>query len=119
AGGSLAPAASIGTVTVANTVTLGGTVSMEINKSGVTTTSDKLVRSGGGLTYGGTLTVTLLGGSDALTGGETFDLFDAASFSGAFSVTNLPVLAAGLNWWTDLLGLDGTIAVNRAPTAFD
>src|SRR5205807_132428 len=52
-------------------------------------------------------------------GGETFDLFDATSFSGAFSLTNLPALGAGLNWWTDRLGVDGTINVNRAPTASD
>src|ERR1043166_1653260 len=119
AGGILGPGASIGTLTVANAVTLGGTTSMEINKSGATTTSDKLVRSGGDLSYGGTLTVTLLGGSDALTGGETFDLFDANSFSGSFGTMNVPSLAAGLNWWTDPLVVDGTIVVNRAPTAFD
>jgi autotransporter-associated beta strand protein len=118
-GGILGPGASIGTLTVANAVTLGGTTSMEINKSGATTTSDKLVRSGGDLSYGGTLTVTLLGGSDALTGGETFDLFDATSFSSSFGTLNLPSLAAGLNWWTDPLVVDGTIVVNRAPTAFN
>src|SRR5205814_4146877 len=55
----------------------------------------------------------------ALTGGETFDLFDAASFSGSFSATNLPALGSGLNWWTDNLGIDGTITVNRAPSASD
>jgi hypothetical protein len=92
---------------------------MELNKTGVTTSSDKLVVVGGALAFGGTLNVTLLGGSDPLTGGETFDLFDATAFSGSFTATNLPALGAGLNWWTDNLGVDGTITVNRAPAASD
>src|ERR1043166_740198 len=119
AGATLSPGASIGTLTVAGAVTLAGTASMELNKSGATTTSDKLVRSGGALAYGGTLNVSLLASSDALAGGETFDLFDATSFSGAFSSTSLPALSAGLNWWLGQLSVDGTINVNRAPVAFD
>lgn len=119
AGGTLAPGNSIATMTVNSSPGLSGIAAMEISETSGVTASDKLVVNGSALTYGGTLTVTLLGTSDPLAGGETFDLFDATSFSGAFSATNLPPLGAGLNWWTDKLYVDGSITVNRAPTAVD
>jgi hypothetical protein len=113
-GGILAPGASIGTLTFASTPTLSGTVLMEIDRN-ATPNADKLVRTGGGLTYGGTLTVANIGAT--LTGGEVFDLFDADSFSGAFAVTNLPALGSGLNWYAGNLAVDGSLLVNRKPVA--
>lgn len=115
--GTLAPGTSIGTFTVGQPPTLNGTIASEINKAGVTFTADKLNVTSGTLAYNGTLTVTLLGGSDALSGGEVFDLFDAPGFSGAFTATNLPALAGGLNWYAGNLTVDGSLKVNRAPTA--
>lgn len=112
AGGTLAPGSSIGTLTVANTVSLAGTTLMELDAS-ASPNADKLNRTGGALAFGGTLTVVNTG--PALTGGEVFDLFDATGFSGAFTVTNLPALGAGLNWWAGNLAVDGTLVVNRAP----
>jgi len=114
-GGTLAPGASIGTLTLGSSPSLSGDTTMEINKSGATVTADKLVVSGNALVYGGTLSVSSSG--DTLSGGELFDLFDATSFSGTFSSTNLPALASGLNWWSGDLATDGTLLVNRAPTA--
>ncbi|MDW8307865.1 MAG: Ig-like domain-containing protein, partial [Verrucomicrobiales bacterium] len=114
--GTLAPggATAPGTLTVTNTVALNGTVRMRL-KTDATPTNDKLVRTGGALTFGGVLTVTNVG--PALVGGEVFDLFDATGFSGSFSATNLPPLGPGMNWWTGNLGVDGSIRVNRAPVA--
>lgn len=114
-GGTMAPGNSVGTITLSSTPVLSGTNLMEIDRNGGSPIADKVVRSGGALTYGGTLTVNNIG--TTLTGGETFDLFDATSFNGAFAATNLPSLGAGLNWWTGNLPVDGTIKVNRAPTA--
>ena len=114
AGGTLAPGASIGTLTLSASPALGGTKVMEINNSTVPN-ADKLVVSGNPLAFGGVLTVNNIG--PALAGGETFDLFDATGFSGAFTAINLPSLGAGLNWRTENLGVDGTIYINRAPTA--
>jgi autotransporter-associated beta strand protein len=116
ASGKIAPGASIGTLTLNNSPTLNGTVVMEINSTNGQT-SDKLIVSANPLTYGGTLIVTNLGPD--LAGGEVFDLFDASSFGGTFaSVTlpTLPVVVPALNWFTDSLTSNGTIAVNRAPT---
>ena len=115
ASGTLAPGTAIGTLTLLSSPVLGGTVAAEINKTGVTLTGDKLVVSGNPLAYAGALTVTTSG--NTLAGGDTFDLFDASAFSGAFVSSNLPSLGAGLNWWLGKLTVDGTIAVNRAPTA--
>lgn len=118
--GTLAPGNSVGTLTLASAPALSGTTLMELtNKVGVITASDKLVVSSGTMTCGGALSVVLLPGSDPLAGGETFDLFDASGFGGSFAATNLPPLGAGLNWWTDMLMVDGTITVNRAPSALD
>jgi fibronectin-binding autotransporter adhesin len=116
-GGTLAPGLSIGTMTVANSLSLSGATVMEINKTGATRTSDRVLGITA-LTYGGTLTVQASG--DALAVGDTFDLFDAAAFTGEFVTLNLPALAPGLVWETCGLTVDGTIRVgsqNLAPVA--
>jgi hypothetical protein len=48
---------------------------------------------------------------NAPTGGQTFKLFNASAYNGAFAVTNLPSLSAGLSWNTANLGVNGTISV--------
>ena len=108
AGGTLSPSGasgggnfSLGTLTVNGAVTLAGTTSMEISKDGLLWSSDRLV-CGGTLTYGGTLTVSL---GVNFTGGESFQLFSAANFAGAFAATNLPAHAGGLGWvWNPATG---------------
>ena len=108
---SLAPGnAAIGTLTISNTLGLAGTNLMEINKTGVTLSSD-LVRGVSTLTFGGTLTVTATG--SALADGDTFKLFDAASYLGSFATTNLPALTGNKVWDTTKLAVDGTIAVKQ------
>ncbi|TAK95123.1 MAG: hypothetical protein EPO07_15755, partial [Verrucomicrobia bacterium] len=92
-GATLSPGASIGTLTLGSSPTLNGTTLMEVDNSG-SPNADKLVVNGA-LSFGGTLTVNNIGAP--LTGGEEFDLFDATSFSGSFSATNLPAIAGGLN----------------------
>jgi autotransporter-associated beta strand protein len=113
--GTISPGASIGTLTLSSAPVLSGTILMEINSTNAPT-SDKLVVSGNPLAYAGTLTVVNIG--PGLTGGEVFDLFDAAGFGGSFSTLNLPTLPVAvpaLNWWTGSLTTDGTLSVNRAP----
>lgn len=109
--GTVAPGASIGTLTVNNAVTLSGRTVMEVNR-GATPKSDLLVSSGL-LTYGGTLEIVNLGA--ALQAGDTFNLFDAASFTGSFSSITLPTLADGLAWKVGALSLDGTLMVVQVP----
>src|SRR5439155_17347001 len=80
AGATLSPGASVGTLTISNTLLLSGTASFELNKSVLT---NDLIQGLARVTYGGTLTVTNLGGT--LAAGDTFKLFDAAIYDGAFT----------------------------------
>ena len=109
-GGTLTPGTFIGTLTISGALMLSGNSHMEINKAGVALTGD-LVTGVNTLTYGGTLTVTATG--DPLAEGDTFNLFDAATFGGAFTSFNLPALASCLVWDTSKLTVDGTIKVTR------
>lgn len=105
ASGTVSPGFSIGTLTVTNAATLGGTTRMEINSTN-SPTSDRLVATN--ISFVGTLTVTNIGPS--LLGGETFQLF-SGTLIGAFATTNLPTLAPGLSWVTTNLNVNGTLSV--------
>lgn len=110
--GTLSPGASIGGLTFAGSLSLAGVTLMEINKTGGTLTNDWAM-STGTLTYGGALVVTNTG--SPLAAGDTFRLFSAASFGGAFNTMTLPPLAPGLRWATNQLLVNGTLGV-VAPT---
>lgn len=112
--GTVAPGTSIGTLTFTVAPTLSGTTSMEIDRAGVPNADKLVVSTGGGtLAYGGTLTVVNVGGT--IQAGDTFDLFDADSFSGSFATVNLPSVP-GLTWDTSQLTVNGTISVTCANT---
>jgi fibronectin-binding autotransporter adhesin len=110
-GGKLSPGTSIGTVVLNNTPSIQGTVLMEISKNSTALTNDQ-VRINGAIIYGGSLTVSNLGPT-AMSAGDTFQLFNATGYAGAFSPLNLPTLGAGLVW-TNKLAADGSIAVVAA-----
>jgi fibronectin-binding autotransporter adhesin len=108
-GSTLAPGGpgtnTIGTLTVTNSFVLqtGSTTLMELNKAGGT--NDQVAATN--VTYGGTLTVTGIGG--AYVAGDIFKLFAAATYiPSSFDAVNLPV---GVTWNTSQLGVDGTIRV--------
>jgi autotransporter-associated beta strand protein len=106
-GSTLAPgnSSTIGTLTVLGNVTFNGTNLMKLNQTGAT---NDVLSVAGTLTYGGTLNVANLSGT--LAAGDSFQLFNAQSYAGSFSVTNLPTLNAGLVW-TNTLGINGTLSV--------
>jgi hypothetical protein len=112
AGGMLLPGSSgIGKLTFSSSVSLldGSTNLFEISKNGGVLTND-LAAISGALKQGGSLMVTNIG-TNALAAGDSFKLFNAASFSGAFTNIVLPPLASGLNWNTTTLASNGTLAV--------
>jgi autotransporter-associated beta strand protein len=116
AGGTLSPGANgLGTLSLSKSPLLGGITRMELGK-GASPNADQLLVSGQPLAYGGTLTVASTG-TNALAAGDTFTLFSAAGYSGAFAATNLPPLAPGLGWaWTPTNGtLSVVSAVNPTP----
>jgi uncharacterized protein with beta-barrel porin domain len=100
---------SIGTLTFGNALTLasGCTNLFEISKSPLT---NDVARVLGTLTCGGTLVVTNIGAS-ALAAGDSFVLFNAAGYSGAFANLILPPLPVGLAWNTNALYTAGTVSV--------
>jgi len=107
-GGTLSPGTSVGKMVLNSPPALLGNVTMEISRSGATLTNDQ-VQVAGALTYGGSLAVSHLGPS-ALTAGNSFQLFSASGYSGAFASITLPPLNAGLTW-TNKLSVDGSIQV--------
>ncbi|RYD75659.1 MAG: PEP-CTERM sorting domain-containing protein, partial [Verrucomicrobiaceae bacterium] len=112
--GVLSPGEGLGTLQFTGNLTLAGTASHELQKTGFSLNSD-LANVSGLLTLGGALNVTASG--DLLAMGDTFNLFDAGSFAGTFTSYNLPALDPGLFWDTSKLGIDGTLAVVPEPSA--
>jgi len=108
-GGTLAPGNSPGTLTFSNSLTLnsGCTNYFEISQSPLTNDVAEVL---GALTNGGTLIITNIGVA-ALTKGDGFKLFNAASYNGAFASVILPPLPAGLGWNTSALNTSGTLSV--------
>ena len=108
-GATLSPGGGFGTLTFSNSLSLtaGCTNIFGITKNPLT---NDLARIIGTLTNGGTLVVNNIG-STALTNGDNFKLFSAASYSGGFSKLILPALLTGLFWNTNSLNTNGTISV--------
>lgn len=100
---------SIGTLLFNNSLglALASTSIFEISHSPLTNDSVTIL---GVLTNGGKLVITNTGGS-ALAPGDTFHLFNAASYAGAFSSVTLPPLPIGLAWNTNSLNTSGVISV--------
>ena len=94
-GATLAPGASLGTLSLSNNLALsaGSTTAVEINAQ--TLTCD-LVRGLSNVIYAGTLSVTNVAGR--LAGGQSFQLFSAASCSGMFSSITPETPGANLTW---------------------
>jgi len=105
-GGRLSPGVSFGEavlnelpygkIIINDTPVLEGDVLIDIRKSGATFTNDH-IQVNSTLTYGGRLVVTNLGFT-TLAVGDSFQLFDAPSYSGAFDEAILPELPVGLAW---------------------
>jgi hypothetical protein len=111
-GTTLAPGGSLSTLTFNNNLTLnnGSTTVIELSKSPTTNDAANVT---GSLVLGGTLIVTNVS-SNSFAPGDTFQLFNAASFSGAF--TNIVPVAPqpGLVWDTSALST-GTLKIAAAP----
>lgn len=115
---SVGEADTMATLTVTNAVTLSssGITTMKVGR--IAGAANDQLKAGSTMALGGTLNVSLLGGT--LQGGDTFTLFKATGgLSGTFSATNLPALPTGLAWVTTNLvnGIISVVAtVNTNPT---
>jgi autotransporter-associated beta strand protein len=108
-GGGFAPGNPLGILTISNNLTLAGgsTTFIQVQHSPLTNNAAKIT---GTLFEGGTLNVTNVGGTQ-LALGDTFKLFNAGAYSGAFSSAKLPTLPFGLAWNTNSLSTSGTISI--------
>jgi autotransporter-associated beta strand protein len=107
AGGILSPGATIGTFTVNNNATLGGTTLMELNTASSPAVNDKLVVTGT-IIATGALTVTNVGPD--IVNGTTFQLFNQG-VTGFSSVVLPPKDPTGTKTysWANNLSANGTI----------
>jgi hypothetical protein len=96
---------AIGTLTISGNLTNSGTLSMKLNKQAGT--NDQIIGINT-LVYGGTLAVTNLAGT--LAAGDSFPLFSATSYQGAFSSISPATPGPGLVW--DLTGLTNNGTLN-------
>jgi autotransporter-associated beta strand protein len=113
-GGTLYVPEFPGTFTALGQVTLNGTTLLGVARDGFDLTNN-LCRASGTITYGGTLLLTNLGTSPMQVG-DSFKIFDAPAYAGAF--TNI-VAPAGYTF-TSTLTTDGRVTVatglpNTAP----
>jgi hypothetical protein len=111
AAGTYAQGSGIGQTRVAGSLTMqSGAIEIELASAA---SFDKLIVDGN-LTAGGVLNVSLQSPyTPAL--GDSFDVFDWGSQSGAFAVVNLPPLDPGLSWNTAQLYSDGILSVVAVP----
>jgi autotransporter-associated beta strand protein len=109
AGGALAPGNPPGTLTISNNLTLaaGSTTFMQLQHLPLT---NDAVAVSGTLTAGGLLNVTNTGAT-TLASGDSFQLFKAGNYSGAFANLVLPPLPGNLAWNTYTLNNSGVISV--------
>jgi autotransporter-associated beta strand protein len=103
---------AVSTLAVSGSVTLGGQLLMDLNRTNTPVNCDQLAAA---ITYGGTLSVTNLG--QALQVGDTFQLFSAAA--SGFAAINLPTTDASrtIYTWTNNIGVNGSISVLTATLA--
>jgi autotransporter-associated beta strand protein len=104
--GTLQPGDPTGLLKITGGVQLLGRTVLRISKQ---SSVSALLQATGSITFGGTLTVTNLGGT--LVAGDAFKVFDAPSFQGAFAEVELPTLSEYLQWDTNGLTRDGTLRV--------
>ncbi|WP_319800641.1 autotransporter-associated beta strand repeat-containing protein [Luteolibacter arcticus] len=108
ANGTLTAGPSIVPLTIHSSLSLAGTIRLKIHKGGGP--GNDVVTGLTSVTYGGTLALDLTGGEFAA--GDVFQLFEAASYSGAFSqIAVIPAPVNGLYVDASQLAVDGTLRV--------
>jgi fibronectin-binding autotransporter adhesin len=104
--GVLSPGDSMGVLNLQSTLSLNGTTLMELDKSANTNDSVNVAST---LNYGGMLVLSNRAG--VLVPGDTFQLFTAGSYHGAFGAVTSYSPNQAVRWDTSRLGVDGTVKV--------
>lgn len=111
AGSSITPGTNgvIGTLTVSSNATLNGNILLKLNH-----TTNDVLSVGGALTYGGTLTLTNISATP-LASGNSFKLFSAGMYQGAFAAILPATPGPDLVWNTSNLAVNGTLSIVSLP----
>jgi hypothetical protein len=99
---------AVGLLTVNGAITLSGDTAMNLDP---VNTTNSVLSSTAGITYGGTLTLTEL---SSPASGSSFKLFRASSYSGSFANIIPATPGPGLAWVTSALTTSGTLEVASA-----
>jgi len=89
-----------GAISATGAIALSGTTVIKLSGAG----NDAVTSTSAGITYGGTLSLVNIGASP-LSAGQTFQIFNAASYFGSFENITPATPGAGLAW--DTTQLDG------------
>ena len=103
---------AIGTLTINGNLTNAGTVFMKLNKGAAT--NDVLALGTNTIVYGGVLAVSNLAGSLAVN--DSFQLFNAGTYSGTFASISPATPGAGLAWDLSSLPTNGKLKVTVGVT---
>ena len=112
-GGILSPGSSAGKITVGSlTLISGSQTNIELGGTNRATPQFDYIVSGGAVSLGGTLAVSLINSFVPLIG-NSFDILDwgPAGLSGTFASLQLPSLATPLGWDTSQLYKTGSLSV--------
>jgi autotransporter-associated beta strand protein len=100
----------IGLLTITNALTLSGNSTNKLDLDATAHTNDVIVVQGpAGIAFAGTLNLNVAAGT--LAAGQTFKLFTAPSYGGAFATILPATPGAGLAWNTNNLTVNGSISV--------
>jgi autotransporter-associated beta strand protein len=114
AGATVSPGSPIGVLSVTNgSITLSGTTFIEIDKTSGTNNQLSATSAAANITYGGTLVLTNISAPFATN--DSFQIFNAATYSGVFSSIVPATPGAGLVWNTNQLATSGIIEVASVP----
>jgi autotransporter-associated beta strand protein len=110
-GATVAPGTgNTGTLTVTNGISLKGITLLKLNGSG----ANDVLQTGGAIAYGGTLSLTNISATPWVAG-NSFHLFTAASYTGAFTKITPAIPEVNLAWNTNSLS-SGVLTIVAKPT---
>ncbi|HEY1787724.1 MAG TPA: hypothetical protein VGJ73_06185, partial [Verrucomicrobiae bacterium] len=98
----------VGAIAASTSITLNGTTVIKLDG-----TSNDVIEAAANIMYGGTLNLANISGAP-LTAGNSFQIFNAATYSGSFSSITPATPGSGLTWNTSQLS-SGIISVVGGP----
>ena len=110
AGGTISASTNLtstGTLTITNNLVLQGNAFIKLSPAAAT--NDLISVTNGAITYGGTLMLTNVSGSYAV--GNSYQIFNGASYSGAFTSIVPATPGSGLAWNTNNLATSGVLNI--------